>query len=236
MTDVTIWVAFAAGLASFISPCCLPLYPSYLSYISGISVSQLKSNQTKEVRLRTLSHTLFFIIGFSVVYYAFGAAAGIVAEMFRDYQELIAKLSAVLLILVGLFLLGIFQPQFLMREMKLNVSGKPATYVGSLLIGIGFAAGWSPCIGPIFSAIVGLATTEPGIWFRLTTAYTLGFAVPFFVMAFFLGSTKWILTYSNAIMKIGGAFLILFGILLYTGQMLRITVWFQSITPEWLKF
>jgi cytochrome c-type biogenesis protein len=236
MTDVTIWIAFAAGLASFISPCCLPLYPSYLSYISGISVSQLKTDQTKEVRLRTLSHTLFFIVGFSVVYYAFGAGAGIIAVVFRDYQELIAKLSAVLLILVGLFLLGIFQPQFLMREMKLNVNAKPATYVGSLLIGIGFAAGWSPCIGPIFSAIIGLAATEPGIWFQLTTAYTLGFAVPFFLMAFFLGSTKWILKYSNAIMKVGGVFLILFGILLYTGQMLRITIWFQTITPEWLKF
>lgn len=234
--DITVWVAFAAGLASFVSPCCLPLYPSYLSYISGISVSQLKTEQTAEVRLRTLSHTLFFIIGFSIVYYAFGAGAGIVAEVFRSYQELIAKLSAVLLILVGLFLLGIFQPQFLMKEMKLKVSGKPATYLGSFLIGIGFAAGWSPCIGPIFSAIIGLSTTEPGIWFWLTTAYTLGFAIPFFVMAFFLGSTKWILKYSNAIMKIGGAFLILFGVLLYSGQMLRITVWFNSVTPEWLKF
>ncbi|HZG85099.1 cytochrome c biogenesis CcdA family protein [Paenibacillus sp.] len=234
--DVTIWVAFAAGLASFISPCCLPLYPSYLSYISGISVSQLKTDHTKEVRLRTLSHTFFFILGFSIVYYAFGAGAGIVAELFRDYQDLIAKLSAVLLILVGLFLMGIFQPQFLMRDMKLKVSGKPATYAGSFLIGIGFAAGWSPCIGPIFSAIIGLSATEPGIWFRLTTAYTLGFAVPFFVMAFFLGSTKWILRYSNLIMKIGGAFLIVFGILLYTGHMLRITVWFNAITPEWLKF
>jgi cytochrome c-type biogenesis protein len=234
--DVTIGVAFLAGLASFISPCCLPLYPSYLSYISGISVAQLKTDQTKEVRLRTLSHTFFFILGFSVVYYAFGAGAGFVAEIFRDYQDLIAKLSAVLLILVGLFLLGIFQPQFLMREMKLNVSGKPATYVGSFLIGIGFAAGWSPCIGPIFSAIIGLATTEPGIWFRLTTAYTLGFAVPFFAMAFFLGSTKWILRYSNGIMKVGGALLIVFGVLLYSGQMLRITVWFNAITPEWLKF
>jgi len=236
MTDVTIWVAFAAGLASFISPCCLPLYPSYLSYISGISVSQLRTERTKEVRLRTLSHTFLFILGFSIVYYAFGAGAGIVAELFRSYQELIAKLSAVLLVLVGLFLLGVFQPQFLMKEFKLNVNGKPATYVGSFLIGIGFAAGWSPCIGPIFSAIIALSASEPGVWFQLTTAYTIGFAVPFFAMAFFLGSAKWILRYSNGIMKAGGAFLILFGVLLYTGQMLRITLWFNSITPEWLKF
>ena len=236
MSDISLWVAFVAGLLSFISPCCLPLYPSYLSYISGISVSQMRSDRTSEVRIRTMSHTLFFLIGFSIVYYAFGASAGLVAEIFRTYQELIAKLTAVLLILIGLFLLGIFQPQFLMKEMKLKVNAKPATYFGSFLIGIGFAAGWSPCIGPIFAAIIALSVTEPGVWFGLTTMYTLGFAVPFFVMAFFLGSTKWILRYSNLIMKVGGGLLILFGILLYTGQMLRITMWFNQITPEWLKF
>ncbi|WP_274365367.1 cytochrome c biogenesis CcdA family protein [Paenibacillus thermotolerans] len=236
MSDINLWVAFAAGLASFISPCCLPLYPSYLSYITGISVSQLKTDHKKEVRLRTLSHTLFFIIGFSIVFYALGAGAGLIAEIFRDYQDLIAKLSAILLILVGLFLLGVFQPQFLMKDMKLRVNAKPATLLGSMLIGIGFAAGWSPCIGPIFSAIISLSTTEPGIWFQLTTAYTLGFGLPFFIMAFFIGSTKWILKYSNRLMKLGGAFLVLFGILLYTGQMLRITVWFNQITPEWLRF
>ncbi len=236
MSDISIWIAFLAGFASFISPCCLPLYPSYLSYISGISVSQLKTDTTKEVRVRTMTHTLFFLIGFSVVYYAFGAGAGIIAQVFRDYQDLIAKLSGVLLILIGLFLLGIFQPQFLLREMKLKLNTKPAGFLSSFLIGIGFAAGWSPCIGPIFAAIIALATTEPGLWFSLTTAYTLGFSIPFFIMAFFIGSTKWILKYSNRIMKIGGAFLILFGVLLYTGQMLRITVWFNSITPEWLRF
>lgn len=236
MSEISLWIAFLAGLASFISPCCLPLYPSYLSYISGISVSQLKTGATKEVRLKTLSHTLFFIIGFSIVFYAFGAGAGVIAQLFRDYQDLIAKLSGIMLILVGLFLMGIFQPHFLMRDFRLKVNAKPASFLGSFLIGVGFAAGWSPCIGPIFSAIIALAATEPGIWFKLTTAYTLGFAIPFFLMAFFIGSTKWILKYSDRIMKIGGAFLILFGILLYTGQMLRITVWFNSITPDWLRF
>ena len=234
--DVTVWIAFAAGLASFISPCCLPLYPSYLSYISGISVTQLKTGGTKEARLRMLSHAVFFLLGFSVVYYAFGAGAGLIAEVFRNYQDLIAKLSAILLILVGLFLIGVFQPQFLMREFKWKVGGKPATFAGSLLIGIGFAAGWSPCIGPIFTAIIALSTTEPGLWFTLTTAYTIGFAVPFLLLAVFLGSSRWLLRYSNAIMKAGGAFLVAFGVLLYSGQMLRVTVWFNSITPEWMKF
>ncbi len=236
MSEISLWVAFAAGLASFISPCCLPLYPSYLSYITGISVSQLKTNRTNEIRIRTLIHTFFFILGFSIVYFAFGASAGLVAELFRTYQTLIAKLTGVLLILVGLFLLGIFQPKFLMKEMKIKIDAKPATWVGSFFIGIGFAAGWSPCIGPIFSAIIALSATEPGLWFQLTSLYTLGFALPFFLMAFFLGSTRWILKYSNRIMKVGGVLLIVFGVLLYMGQMLRITLWFNQITPDWLKF
>jgi len=234
--DVTVWIAFAAGFASFISPCCLPLYPSYLSYISGISVSQLKSGGTQEARVRMLAHSVFFLLGFSVIFFALGAGAGLIAELFRNYQDLIAKLAAILLILVGLFLLGVFQPQFLMREYKWKVGGKPATYLGSFLIGIGFSAGWSPCIGPIFYAIIALSTTKPGLWIALTTAYTLGFAVPFLAMSFFLGSSRWLLRFSNGIMKAGGAFLIAFGVLLYSGQMLRITIWFNAVTPEWLKF
>ncbi|MFC5987780.1 cytochrome c biogenesis CcdA family protein [Marinicrinis lubricantis] len=236
MLEVNLWIALWAGVASFISPCCLPLYPSYISYITGISVNELKSGQTKEMRVKTMTHTLFFILGFSVIYYTLGAAAGFVGDLFRDNRELISSLAAILIIVMGLFLMGVFKPQLLMKEMKLNVGLKRAGYLGTFLIGIGFAAGWSPCVGPILSAIIALASTEPGSWFPLMTAYTIGFAVPFFVMAFFIGSTRWILKYSNIIMKIGGACMIVFGILLYTGHMSKITQWLNSITPEWLTF
>jgi cytochrome c-type biogenesis protein len=113
---------------------------------------------------------------------------------------------------------------------------RPAGYLGSILIGMGFAAGWSPCIGPILTAILALAATEPGTWFQLTLAYSLGFAIPFFIMSFFLGSTRWLLRYSNLIMKIGGGLMVLIAILLYTGKMTQITLWLLSITPDWLKF
>jgi cytochrome c-type biogenesis protein len=234
--DINVWIAFWAGLASFISPCCLPLYPSYISYITGISVSRLKNDTNKAVRFRTMMHTLFFILGFSIVYYTIGIFSGLIAETFSDYSDLLSKIAAILIIVMGLFMLGIFKPQLLMREFKFKWNFKPLGYFGSLLIGIGFAAGWSPCVGPILSSIVALAATEQGIWFKLITAYTLGFAIPFFVMAFFIGSTGWILKYSNLIMKIGGAVMILVGILLYTGQMYKITIWLQSITPQWLQF
>ena len=123
-----------------------------------------------------------------------------------------------------------------MRERKIYLKFKPAGYISSFIFGIGFSAGWSPCIGPILAAIIAMAVSEPGAWLALITAYTIGFAIPFFILAFFIGSTKWILKYSNVMMKIGGALMLLMGILLFTDQMFKITIWLQQITPEWLKF
>lgn len=236
MSQLNLWIALWAGLASFISPCCLPLYPSYLSYITGVSVQQLQTERnTREIRIRTMSHTFFFILGFSVIFYAIGASAGLFADLFYNYRDVMRKVAGLLFIVMGLFLAGIFQPQFLMKERKLEIKWKPAGYLGSLVLGMGFSAGWSPCIGPILGSIMTLASTEPGIWFGMTTAYTIGFAVPFFLFAFFLGSTRWILRYSSILMKVGGALMILMGILLLTDQLYKITVWLNSITPDWMK-
>ncbi len=235
--SLNLWIALWAGIASFISPCCLPLYPSYISYITGISVNELKSGQhSGSVRRQTILHTLSFIVGFSIIFYALGLTAGFLGNFFLDYRDLLRQIAAILIFVMGLFLLGIFQPQWLMRERKLQMKFRPAGHLGSLLIGMGFAAGWSPCVGPILSAILSLAATEPGTWFQMTTAYSSGFAIPFFIMSFFIGSTRWLLRYSNLIMKIGGGLMIVIAVLLYTGKMTQITIWLNSITPEWLKF
>lgn len=237
MDQVNLWLALWAGFASFISPCCLPLYPSYLSYITGISVKRLREEATvKEVRKATVLHTLFFILGFSIIFYSLGFGAGLVADLFNEYRDLLRQLAAIFILVMGLFLLGIFQPQFLMRERKFQVKSKPAGYAGSVVIGMGFAAGWSPCVGPILGSILMLAATEPNTWFQLITAYTLGFAVPFFILAFFIGSARWILKYSGTIMKVGGVVMIIVAILLYFDRMYWITVWLNERTPSWLKF
>lgn len=237
MSDINAGIALAAGLASFISPCCLPLYPSYLSYITGLSVQQLRSGeQRREARYRTLGHTLAFVLGFSAVFYTLGFGAGVFGQFFIGQRELIRQLSAILIIAMGLFLLGIFQPRFLMREHKLELSRRPAGYLGSFIFGIGFSAGWSPCIGPILTAIIALSASEPGTWLKLITAYSIGFALPFFLLAFFVGGARRLLKYSGPLMKIGGALMVFMGILLFTDQMFRITIWLQSITPGWLKF
>jgi cytochrome c-type biogenesis protein len=200
-------------------------------------VADLKGNaNAKQKRMLTMSHTLFFILGFCTVYYALGYGTNVFAEFFSEYRQLIRQISAILIILMGLFLIGLFQPQLLMKDRRMNLIPKKASYVSSFIFGIGFSAGWSPCMGPALTAILGLAATEPGTWFRLTSAYALGFAIPFFVLAFFLGTARWILKYSATVMKIGGAVMILMGILLFTDQMTKITIWLNVITPEWLAF
>ena len=180
MSSVNIGLAFIGGIASFVSPCCLPLYPSYLSYITGVSVSDLKSGDPGgDIRRRTMTHTLFFILGFSLVYYTLGYSTNRFAELFSDYQDLIRRLSAILIMLMGLFLIGLFQPRVLMRDFKLPIKLKSG-YIGSFIFGIGFSAGWSPCVGPILAAILALAASSPGTWFGLTTAYALGLRDSFF--------------------------------------------------------
>ncbi|MFD0670554.1 cytochrome c biogenesis CcdA family protein [Cohnella sp. GCM10027633] len=236
MSDVNVGIAFAAGFASFISPCCLPLYPAYLSYITGVSVTQIKTDTSVSMRMRTMSHTFFFILGFSAVFFALGYGTNAFATVFRDNQDMIRQVSAIFILLMGLFLLGIFQPQLLLKERKMNMKWRPAGYFGSFLFGIGFSAGWSPCIGPILFAIQALAATSPGAWIGMTTAYSIGFAVPFFALAFFIGQARWILKYSATLMKIGGVLMIVMGVLLFTDRMTSITVWLNSVTPAWLTF
>lgn len=229
--QVSWWLAFGAGVLSFISPCCLPLYPSYLSYITGISVSQLKEKRrSKEVVKLSVLHTLFFLAGFSAVFYAIGFSASWFGTFFREYQDLIRMLGAVLITAMGLIMLGVFRPSFLMREYKWQTSKKGVSYLGSMLVGIGFSAGWTPCIGPIFAAIITLTAVHPEMRFFYVTAYILGFAIPFFVMAFFIGKTRFILKYSERLMKWGGALMVLLGILLYTDQMTVLTAWLSKIT------
>ncbi|GGE22763.1 cytochrome C biogenesis protein CcdA [Marinithermofilum abyssi] len=237
MADVSIWLAFAAGVLSFISPCCLPLYPSYLSYITGVSVSQLQDKeQSAELRRKTMIHTLFFILGFSIIYFALGFSASAVGKLFKEYQDTIRMLGGVLLAVMGLFLLGIFQPGFMMREKRLNIGGKRWGYLGSTLVGIGFAAGWTPCVGPILGSVLYMAAANPAAGLAYITAYTLGFAIPFFVMAFFLGRTRWILRYSQGLMKAGGAMMVIAGVLLYFNQMTMIINWLTQFTGGFTGF
>ncbi len=223
--DLTIWLVAGAGVLSFISPCSLPLYPSYLSYITGVSIQDLKENRGM-MQKSAIIHTVFFMIGFSVIFYALGLSVSWIGITFSSNQKLIQQIGGIFIILMGLFMTGLFQPKWLMAEKKVQYRSKSTGYIRSILVGMTYAAGWTPCVGPIFSAVLILGATNPEGALLYITAYTLGFAVPFFVMAFFIGKIKWIVTYANVMMKIGGGMMIVTGILLYTNQMTKITAFF----------
>jgi cytochrome c-type biogenesis protein len=226
--DLTLWLVFGAGLLSFISPCCLPLYPSYLSYITGVSVSDLKKG-TGLFQRQALLHTVFFMVGFSVIFFALGLSASLLGELFASNQDLLRKLGGIMVALMGLVLLGVFKPGILLKERRAQLKSRPVGYLGSVLVGITYAAGWTPCVGPILAAVLALGVTRPEQAVLYTSVYTLGFAIPFFVMAFFIGKAKWILKYANVMMKIGGGLMIVTGVLLYTDQMSKITIFLINL-------
>lgn len=221
-SNVTLLLAFGAGLLSFLSPCCLPLYPSFLSYVTGISIEEVKRGKTF-FRRTALLHTLFFILGFSIVFFALGLSTSWLGTFFASQQDLIRQIGGVLLVLIGLVMLDVIRMDWMLKTWKLEVKNRPLGYTGSILVGITYAAGWTPCVGPILSGIVVLGVTDPSRALGYTLAYTLGFAVPFFVMTFFVSKVSALARYSDRLMKVGGVLMILFGVLLYTDKMTDIT-------------
>ncbi|RFU61237.1 cytochrome c biogenesis CcdA family protein [Peribacillus glennii] len=228
MNDVNVLLALGAGFLSFISPCCLPLYPAFLSYITGMSVGEIKSENAMLQR-RSLLHTLFFLLGFSIIFIALGFSASLLGRFFDQYQDLIRQLGAIIIIFFGLIVVGVFQPKFLMKDTRFEFKNRPGGYFGSVLIGLAFAAGWTPCTGPILSAVFVMAGTNPGSSIAYMVAYILGFAIPFFILSLFLGRLKWIKKYSNLIVKVGGYLMIVMGLVLFFDWMTKIIIVFSNL-------
>ncbi len=202
-SDINVFFAFGAGFLSFISPCTLPLYPAFLSYITGMSYNELKDEKGM-LQKRAILHTLAFLIGFSIIFIAIGFSASFFKDFFVNYQDLIRQVGAILIVVFGLMIVGLLQIDFLMKDRKFEFKNRPSGYFGSGIIGLAFAAGWTPCTGPILASIILLAGTNPetGMWYML--AYYFGFAIPFFVLSFFISRLGWIRKNSQKIVKIGG--------------------------------
>lgn len=228
MSDINVFLAFGAGFLSFISPCCLPLYPAYLSYITGMSVGELKSENAM-LQKRSLLHTLFFLIGFSVIFIAMGFGTSFIGNFFSEYQNLIRQLGGIFIVFFGLVIVGFFQPKFMMKDHRFEFKNRPSGYIGSSVIGMAFAAGWTPCTGPILASVIALAASNPGSGVLYMTFYSLGFAIPFFILSFFIGRMKWIRTHSAKIVKIGGYLMIVMGIILFFDWMTKIISLFQEL-------
>jgi cytochrome c-type biogenesis protein len=233
-------VAFSAGLFSFLSPCVLPLFPSYVSFITGMSVGDLTADLTGAARRRVMLHALAFVAGFSLVFVSLGASFSAAGQFLLDYRDLIRRVGGVLIVLFGLYIAGVFKLGLLGRTKQLQLREKPAGYLGSLAVGITFAIGWTPCVGPILGAILSLAgtaeTVQRGIW--LLIAYSAGLGLPFLLSAVALGSFlrffKRYRPFIPVMERAAGALLVVVGVLVFTNYYVVLNSWAISLTPEWL--
>ena len=241
MTDVNILVAFTAGIFSFLSPCVLPIIPSYLSFVSGVSLEEMRAAQVaSHIRKRVLLNSLAFISGFSLVFISLGASASFLASFFLSYRSLIRVLGGIFILAVGIYLLGVVKFSVLDRYLQFHLKDKPAGYLGSGLVGMTFGAAWIPCVGPILGAILTLAATssEIGRGVLYLATYAAGLAMPFFLSAvavnsFFEFSQKF-RRYVQAVHVTAGVLLIIVGILLITDYLTLLNIYAIRFTPEWL--
>ncbi len=225
MQDISFPLAFLAGFLSFLSPCVLPLIPSYVSFITGISFKDLTVvTEKRRIRYLTITNSLAFIAGFSTIFIALGISSSAIGQWFYEYMDTIRIVGGVLIILFGFFIAGFLKFDFLMKDRKIYMSGKPAGYIGTYIVGMTFAAGWSPCIGPILGSILVYAGSKGSalFGFQLLSVYSLGLAIPFFISSIainiFLTLSPKIVKQMRVIMIISGICLIIFGALLLTDK------------------
>lgn len=234
--SVGLAIAFGAGLLSFLSPCVLPLIPSYVSFLTGMSLEDLTRH-----RRAALLNAALFVTGFSAVFILLGAGATALGGLLNYYQVWVARVGGALILLFGLYLLGAFRIGWLSREARVDIRNKPLGYLGSVLVGVAFGAGWTPCIGPILASILGLAATRGNVseGVLLLGAYSAGLAIPFLAAAFavdaFLAWFQRFRRYLVWVERAAGVLLVLLGLLLLTGYFTILSGWLQGLTPEFLK-
>jgi cytochrome c-type biogenesis protein len=235
--EISGMIAFSAGLLSFVSPCVLPLVPSYITYITGVSFKELTDvGARSRLRWTTMSHSLCFIIGFSLVFVLMGASATYLGRILVQYQYWIMKGGGVLVILLGIHFTGIIKIPFLQMEQRFEMRKKPLGYAGSFVVGVVFAAGWTPCIGPILSTILIYASASKSVMtgILLLALYSVGLGIPFFLssLAFnsFLSAFDKMKRYMRVINIVSGLFLIGIGILFLTDTFQEINAYLNMLT------
>ena len=240
--NITYWIAFTAGILSFVSPCVLPLIPSYLTYITGLSFKQLDdAHPTAKIRMTVLLHSICFIIGFSVVFVLLGAIAGVASHNFqthlREGLEWVEKIGGLLIFLFGVHMTGLFHFGVLLGEKRVQLHRKPGGYFGTFVVGVAFAAGWTPCIGPILASILMIAATsgQIGEGIGLLSIYSLGLGVPFLLSGLlfhqFLVAFNRFRKYIRFVEIVTGVMLMAVGIMLMFNLMGRITMYLYQYVP-----
>jgi cytochrome c-type biogenesis protein len=235
--QIGIAIAFTAGLLSFLSPCVLPLIPSYLCFVTGMNLEEVQGGVD---RSRVLTHAVLFVAGFSAVFILTGATVSFLGQVFRHYEAWIARIGGVIVLVLGLHLLGVFRIAPLLRERQIELADRPAGYLGTVGVGMAFGAAWIPCTGPILGGIYALAWVQETFWsgIGLLTVYSAGLAVPFLVSAVALDRMmgtvrryRWIAPVAE---KAAGGLLVALGLLLITGGLTVLNEWLLPLTPDFL--
>ena len=237
-TDVSLIAAFAAGFLSFVSPCVLPLIPGYISFVSGVSVEEMRGDAAPATsRLQVFVTSLAFVLGFSLVFIALGASATAIGKFLFAKLPLLSKIAGVILVVFGLHTMGVFRLAFLETEKRVHAQRKPAGPLGAMLVGVAFAFGWTPCIGPILGGILAIAGSRNSVneGITLLAVYSLGLGIPFLLTSLainqFFGAAKKIRRYYHAIELTSGALLVVIGVLIMTGQLTLIVRLLQPYLP-----
>lgn len=200
-----------------------------------MSVGEMKEENVL-LQKRSFLHTLFFLIGFSIVFIVLGFGTSFIGRLFYEHMDLIRQIGAIFIVFFGLMVVGFIKPEMLMRERRFEFKNRPSGYMGSVLIGLAFAAGWTPCMGPILAAVITLAAANPGAGMLYMIAYVLGFAVPFLLLSFFIGKMQWIRKNSARFMKIGGILMIAIGVMLFFDWMSLFIRWLSPLFGDFTGF
>jgi cytochrome c-type biogenesis protein len=234
--QVSIFTAFLAGIVSFLSPCVLPLVPGYLSFVSGVSMDEMRAEDRKADASRAIVvNTLFFVLGFSIVFVAMGAAATVLGGFLLENLPILGRIAGVIVILFGLHLTGLLPIKWLYQQMKFHGPANTRGPLGALLLGLAFAAGWTPCIGPILAGILALGAGQDTVWqgMGLLTVYSAGLGVPFLLTGLatqrFLGLFDAVKRHMRIVEMVGGVMLIAIGIMMVTDNFYIFQRWFSFL-------
>jgi len=235
--SVGIGIAFGAGVLSFLSPCVLPLVPSYLSFVTGMSLEDLQEGVNRRT---TLIHALLFVAGFTGIFLLLGASASFLGQFLRAYETWISRVGGLLIIVLGLHLAGAFRLAPLLRERRVHLNDKPAGYLGTLGVGVFLGAGWTPCIGPVLGAILTFAASQEQFWSGVTLllVYSMGLAVPFLLAALaldaFLRAFSRFRRFLPFVRVSSGILLVFLGLLLLTGTFSALSTYLTRFTPDFI--
>ena len=238
---VSVQAALLAGVISFLSPCVLPLVPSYLCFITGATLDELSDGDGASVtqQRRALLAALMFVLGFSTVFVTLGASASVAGQLLREYLGVLSQIAGLFIILMGLHFLGVFKLAFLHREARYHHHARPVGLLGAYGIGLAFAFGWTPCIGPVLATILTIAASEQDVvrGAGLLAIYSLGLGIPFLLAAAgvgtFLGFLGKFKKHLGTVERVMGGLLVLTGIMFLTGSMQSMAYWFLEQFP-WL--